>query len=186
MKSLPRNREKHAGQHIGVFLQPAADSWQWRFWDVLNQRNYQTPLRSCCFGMILYLLNQKKSERTFHRVPIFIDFWAWQKPFVQTWCLTMHKEIRVSSDPVPEPPYRCGSPVIGKELSKQSHLNSDLVGTPGETRFSFFKDGIDRHSKHWTDENYKRQPQLTLWLWWCSQIRTYFNGTSTIYRWFSH
>ena len=85
----------------------------------------------------------------------------------------MHKETRVSSDPVPEPPYRCGSPVIGKELSKQSHLNSDLVGTPGATRFSFFKDGIDRHSKHWTDESYKRQPQLTLWLWWCSQIRTY-------------
>ena len=39
VKSLPRNREKHAGQHIGVFLQPAAD----RFWDVLNQRNYHTP-----------------------------------------------------------------------------------------------------------------------------------------------
>lgn len=36
--------------------------------------------------------------------------------------------------------FLCGSPVIGKELSKQSHLNSDLVGTPGETRFSFFKE----------------------------------------------
>lgn len=36
--------------------------------------------------------------------------------------------------------FLCGSPVIGKELSKQSHLNSDLVGTPGATRFSFFKE----------------------------------------------
>eukprot|EP00438_Fugacium_kawagutii_P035563 Skav229227 [mRNA] locus=scaffold864:187111:198950:- [translate_table: standard] len=35
---------------------------------------------------------------------------------------------------------RCGSPVIGKELSKQSQQNSDMVGTPGATRFSFFKD----------------------------------------------
>ncbi|CAK9081966.1 Putative respiratory burst oxidase-like protein G [Durusdinium trenchii] len=33
----------------------------------------------------------------------------------------------------------CGSPVIGKELSKQSHQHSDMEG-PGATRFSFFKD----------------------------------------------
>ncbi|CAK9080995.1 Protein DD3-3 [Durusdinium trenchii] len=35
--------------------------------------------------------------------------------------------------------FLCGSPVIGKELSKQSHQHSDMEG-PGATRFSFFKE----------------------------------------------
>ncbi|OLP88326.1 Protein DD3-3 [Symbiodinium microadriaticum] len=36
--------------------------------------------------------------------------------------------------------FLCGSPVIGEQLSQQSIKNSDLVGTPGGTRFSFFKE----------------------------------------------
>jgi len=36
--------------------------------------------------------------------------------------------------------FLCGSPVIGKELSKQSEKNSDVEGTPGATRFTFFKE----------------------------------------------
>ncbi|CAK9103331.1 unnamed protein product [Durusdinium trenchii] len=36
--------------------------------------------------------------------------------------------------------FLCGSPVIGEELSRQSVKNSDLIGTPGGTRFSFFKE----------------------------------------------
>ena len=36
--------------------------------------------------------------------------------------------------------FLCGSPIIGEELSRQSIKNSDLIGTPGGTRFSFFKE----------------------------------------------
>ncbi|CAK9044513.1 Protein DD3-3 [Durusdinium trenchii] len=36
--------------------------------------------------------------------------------------------------------FLCGSPIIGEELSRQSIKNSDLIGTPGATRFSFFKE----------------------------------------------
>eukprot|EP00931_Biecheleriopsis_adriatica_P038083 TRINITY_DN2183_c0_g1_i1.p1 TRINITY_DN2183_c0_g1~~TRINITY_DN2183_c0_g1_i1.p1 ORF type:complete len:1371 (+),score=250.20 TRINITY_DN2183_c0_g1_i1:134-4114(+) len=36
--------------------------------------------------------------------------------------------------------FLCGSPVIGEELSRQSSKHSDLLGTPGATRFSFFKE----------------------------------------------
>ncbi|CAJ1422632.1 unnamed protein product [Effrenium voratum] len=36
--------------------------------------------------------------------------------------------------------FLCGSPIIGVELSKQSQKNSDLLGAPNATRFSFFKE----------------------------------------------
>mmetsp|Transcript_25366 Transcript_25366/g.45962 ORF Transcript_25366/g.45962 Transcript_25366/m.45962 type:complete len:1344 (-) Transcript_25366:286-4317(-) len=36
--------------------------------------------------------------------------------------------------------FLCGSPLIGKELARESAKNSDLIGTPGATRFSFFKE----------------------------------------------
>eukprot|EP00438_Fugacium_kawagutii_P014091 Skav231794 [mRNA] locus=scaffold734:99355:104163:+ [translate_table: standard] len=36
--------------------------------------------------------------------------------------------------------FLCGSPIIGEALSRESIKNSDLVGTPGGTRFSFFKE----------------------------------------------
>jgi len=36
--------------------------------------------------------------------------------------------------------FLCGSPVIGEELARESAKNSDLIGTPGATRFSFFKE----------------------------------------------
>merc|ERR1711988_1582553 len=36
--------------------------------------------------------------------------------------------------------FLCGSPVIGEELARQSAKNSDLIGSPGATRFSFFKE----------------------------------------------
>ncbi|CAE7253749.1 car [Symbiodinium natans] len=35
---------------------------------------------------------------------------------------------------------KCGSPIIGEELGRQSVKNSDVIGTPGATRFSFFKE----------------------------------------------
>ena len=115
---------------------PAADSWQWWFWDV-NQRKYQTPsgLAAVLECYYTYLIRKIRVGHSHS----YAWFWAWQKPFVQTWCPTMHEEPQVSSGPIPQPPYRCGSPVIGKELSKQSYLNSDLVGTPAATRFSFFQ-----------------------------------------------
>ncbi|CAE7194071.1 CYBB, partial [Symbiodinium sp. CCMP2456] len=36
--------------------------------------------------------------------------------------------------------FLCGSPIIGEELGRQSVKNSDVIGTPGGTRFSFFKE----------------------------------------------
>jgi len=36
--------------------------------------------------------------------------------------------------------FLCGSPIIGEELGRQSVKNSDVIGTPGATRFSFFKE----------------------------------------------
>jgi len=36
--------------------------------------------------------------------------------------------------------FLCGSPVIGTELARQSAKNSDPIGSPGATRFSFFKE----------------------------------------------
>lgn len=36
--------------------------------------------------------------------------------------------------------FLCGSPVIGEELARQSEKHSDFPGTPGCTRFSFFKE----------------------------------------------
>jgi len=36
--------------------------------------------------------------------------------------------------------FLCGSPIIGVELARQSTKNSDVIGTPGGTRFSFFKE----------------------------------------------
>ncbi len=42
--------------------------------------------------------------------------------------------------------FLCGSPIIGEALSRESVKNSDLVGTPGATRFSFFKDSVRRSS----------------------------------------
>merc|ERR1712146_827724 len=36
--------------------------------------------------------------------------------------------------------FLCGSPIIGKELERQSKMNSDPVDRAGGTRFSFYKE----------------------------------------------
>ena len=112
---------------------------------------------SCCFGMLLHLLNQKDSGRTFTLLRLILGL-------AETLCSNL-----VSNDARRTPGFLRPNSAAALQVwftgdwqrAVKAKL-SDLVGTPAATRFSFFKDGIDRNSKRWTDENYKSQPQLAL------------------------